>query len=295
MLAIRPYSLGNAVIPVAVGSALAHAAGRFAPLPALGCLLFAVLLQITANFVNDLCDTLKGADREDRLGPDRACAKGLITPRNMKRGIAAATLAAALAGCGVLTLALRSGVLRYGGAELVAAGALCILFAYLYTAGPRPLAYLGLGDLAVLLFFGIVPVGLTCYVQCGTWPATATLAGAACGLTIDTMLWINNFRDREADAESGKRTLIVRFGERFGRIGYLLLGAAAFGCTLLLSAGGRPWTLLTAPVLLLHLATWRKMVRIGRGRELNRCLGETARNILLFGLLLTIGLLLGTA
>ena len=150
MLAVRPYSLGNAVILILVGSALAWTDGSFHWLPALLCLVFAVLMQCTANLVNDLWDFLKGADQPDRLGPDRAFAKGYITPRAMKAGIAAFTVASCAAGIGILVWALRHDMLAWGGWELVAVGAACILFAYFYTAGPWPLAYHGLGDVAVI-------------------------------------------------------------------------------------------------------------------------------------------------
>ncbi len=294
ILAVRPYSLVDSVILAAVASALAFADGSLHPLPALLGLLFAVLMQCTANLVNDLWDFLKGADRPDRLGPDRAFAKGYITLPAMKRGIAAFTAAAVLTGCGLLLWALRFGSLRFGGWELVATGALCLIFAFLYTAGPWPLAYHGLGDAAVVLFFGLVPVGFLYYIQTGrwTWPATAT--ALACGLVIDTMLMVNNFRDREEDARCGKRTVVVRLGARFGSLGYLLLGITAAALCLTLLADGLTWAaLLPLPYLAVHVMTWRKMVRIGRGEALNVCLGETARNILLFGALLTAGILLG--
>lgn len=294
ILAVRPYSLGNSVILVAVASALAWSDGGFHPLPALLCLLFALLMQCTANLVNDLWDFRRGADRPDRLGPDRAFAKGYITPRAMKAGIGAFTLAACGAGCGLLWYAMTCGVLRYGGWELPLVGALCIVFAYLYTAGPWPLAYHALGDAAVVLFFGLIPVGFTYYIQTGTWGWEVTVAALACGLVIDTMLLVNNFRDREQDARCGKRTIVVALGAGVGRWGYLALGAAAVALCLALLAGGRIWAaLLPLPYLFAHLATWRSMVRIDRGDGLNLCLAQTARNILLFGALLTLGLLLG--
>ena len=293
ILAVRPYSLGNSVILVCVASALAFADGGFHALPAFLSLLFAVTMQCTANLVNDLCDFRKGADQPDRLGPDRAFAKGFITERAMKRGIAAFTLAACLIGCGLLAWAFHAGILYYGGWELVAVGAACILFAYLYTAGPWPLAYHGLGDVAVVLFFGVVPVTLTYYLQTGAWSVESFIASLACGLVIDTMLMINNFRDREEDVRCNKRTVVVCFGARFGSWSYLGLGLGAVALNLSLLFCGRPFAALL-PFLYLgaHIATWRKMVRIDRGEALNVCLGETARNILLFGFLLIGGILL---
>ncbi len=289
ILAVRPYSLGNSVILVVIASALAHTDGSFRAVPALLCLLFAVLMQCTANLVNDLYDFRKGADRPERLGPDRAFAKGFVTLPAMKGAIAAFTAASCAVGIGILAWAFHEQTLRYGGWELIAAA-----FAYLYTAGPYPLAYHALGDVAVILFFGLVPVGFTYYIQTGTWTAEVLIVAAACGLVIDTMLMINNFRDREEDAACNKRTIVVRLGAAAGDWGYFALGAAAVALCLALLCYGRTWAaLLPLVYLAAHTATWRKMVRIGRGEELNVCLGETARNIMLFGALITIGILLG--
>ena len=195
---------------------------------------------------------------------------------------------------GLLVWALHAGALRYGGWELVAAGAACIVFAWFYTAGPYPLAYHGLGDAAVILFFGLVPVGFTYYIQTGAWTPEVLVAALACGLVIDTMLMINNFRDREEDARCNKRTIVVCLGAGVGRWGYLALGTAAVALCLTLLFAGRTWAaLLPLPYLAAHISTWRKMVRIDHGDALNVCLGETARNILLFGALFTLGILLG--
>lgn len=284
LLAARPKTLTGAAVPVMLGCGLAAADGGFVLLPAVLCLAFALLMQIDANLINDLWDYLKGSDGEDRLGPERACAQGWIAPKSMRLGIAATTLAACAAGCGLIA---------YGGWWLIAVGAACVLFAFLYTAGPYPLAYHGWGDMLVLLFFGFVPVGCTYYVLCGGWTWQVAVVAAACGLVIDTLLMVNNYRDREQDARSGKRTLVVRLGERAGQRLYLLSGFAAAALCLGLWGDGRTWAALL-PLLYLppHVAAWRRMVRIGRGRELNAVLGATSRNILLFGLLLTLGLLL---
>ncbi|MBE6181800.1 MAG: 1,4-dihydroxy-2-naphthoate octaprenyltransferase [Rikenellaceae bacterium] len=294
ILAVRPYSLGASIIPVATGSALAYTDGKFQFVPALLCLLFAVLMQCTANLVNDLCDFIKGADQPDRLGPDRAFAKGYITMPAMKRGILSFTLAAAVIGCGALGWVVAHNTLIYGGWELLAVGVACILFAYIYTAGPWALAYHALGDVAVVLFFGLVPAFFTYYIQTGSWSYEVILAATACGLVIDTMLWVNNFRDRVEDARCGKRTLVVLLGETVGRWGYLVLGTAATLLCLAFLANERWWAALLPLVYwILCFACWRKIVRIDHGDELNVCLGETARNMLLFGVLLTAGILLG--
>ncbi len=294
ILAIRPYSLGASIIPVAVGSALAYTDGGFQFVPALLCMLFAVLMQCTANLVNDYCDFIKGADRPDRLGSDRALAKGYITKPAMKWGILCFTLAAAIIGCCTLGWALTHGTLIYNGWELVVVGIVCILFAYLYTAGPWALAYHALGDVAVVLFFGLVPTFFTYYIQTCGWSSEVILAAIACGLVIDTMLWINNFRDRIEDARCGKRTLIVVLGEKVGRWGYLVLGSTATLLCLIFLINGRWWAALLPWIYwILCFVCWRKIVRIDHGNELNTCLGETARNMLIFGILLTLGILLG--
>ena len=218
LLAMRPKTLTGAAIPVLLGCALAYIFGKFQPVPALLCFLFAFLMQTDANFINDLYDYLKGTDREDRLGPERACAQGWITPAGMKRGIAVTTLLACCVGLGLLS---------YGGWEMIPVGLACVVFAFLYTAGPYPLAYHGWGDVLVLIFFGFVPVGCTFYVMAHSWNTAVFVVSLACGLIIDTLLMVNNFRDREQDAVSGKRTLVVRFGARTGLLLYFLLGMAA--------------------------------------------------------------------
>lgn len=284
LLAARPKTLAGAATPVLLGCALAQADGRFGWLPASLCLAFALLMQIDANLINDLYDFLKGSDRKDRLGPERACSQGWITLKAMKLGIALTTLVACVAGLCLLF---------YGGAWLVAVGATCVAFAFLYTAGPYPLAYHGWGDLLVLLFFGLVPVGCTYYVMAHGWTLGVTLASLSCGLVIDTLLMVNNYRDREQDALSGKRTLVVRFGARTGSGLYLGLGVVAVLLCIPLAADYSLWAvLLPAAYLPVHYLTWRRMVRIGRGRQLNRILAETSRNILLFGLLLSLGIVL---
>ena len=160
-------------------------------------------------------------------------------------------------------------------------------FAFLYTT---MLSYQGWGDLLVLVFFGLVPVCGTYYVQAYTLTLNVLLAATACGLAIDALLVVNNYRDRQQDAISGKRTLIVRYGEPFGRYLYLGTGVAAWGLTLSLTltsklSPGEAW--IPTAYLLLHVLTWRKMVRIRSGKGLNAILGETSRNMLYFGLLLS--------
>lgn len=284
VLAARPKTLTGALIPVMIGTSLAYAHGYFNWLPALICGLFACLMQIAANFINDLFDYLKGTDREDRLGPERACAQGWITPNAMKAGIVITVGVACLTG---------SLLLFYGGWKLIGIGVICVLFAFFYTTGPYPLSYNGWGDLLVLVFFGFIPVGGTYYVQALQLNVPVLVTSLICGLTVDTLLVVNNYRDREADKKSGKRTVIVRFGGRFGEVFYLALGiAAALLCLWFVSEKQYYAALLPQLYLIFHVITWRKMVKINHGKKLNSILGETSRNMLLMGILLSLGLVL---
>ena len=284
ILAARPKTLAAAATPVLIGCSLAVADGAFQWIPALLCFLFAFSMQIDANFINDYYDYLKGSDREDRLGPERACAQGWITLSAMKKGMIVTTLLSCV--WGLL-------LLKYCGLEMIPVGMLCVLFAFLYTAGPYPLAYHGWGDVLVIVFFGFVPVGCTYYTMAHDWTWNVTIACAACGLVSDLLLMVNNYRDREQDKISGKRTLVVRFGEPTGRWAYLTLGILAVGlCSFYAFNGYLLATLLPLVFLIPHFTTWREMVRIFKGKKLNIVLGKTARNIVVFGLLLSLGLIL---
>ena len=284
ILATRPKTLAAAATPVLIGCSLAVADGAFQWIPAILCFLFAFSMQIDANFINDYYDYLKGSDREDRLGPERACAQGWLTLSAMKKGMIITTL---LSCCWGLLL------LRYCGLEMIPVGMLCVLFAFLYTAGPYPLAYHGWGDVLVIVFFGFVPVGCTYYTMAHDWTWNVTIACAACGLVSDLLLMLNNYRDRDQDKISGKRTLVVRFGEAAGRWAYLILGILAVGlCSFYAFNGYLLASLLPLLFLIPHVATWREMTRIFQGKALNRVLGKTARNIVWFGLLLSLGLIL---
>ena len=283
MLAARPKTLTGAAIPVMTGCSLAAMYGHFKIVPAVLCFLFAFLMQIDANFVNDLYDFLKGSDREDRLGPERACSQGWISQKNMMYGIIITTILAGISGLSLLF---------FCGWEIIPVGIACIVFAFLYTAGPYPLAYHGFGDILVLLFFGFIPVGCTYYIMAHDWNLSVIMASLACGLVIDTLLMINNFRDREQDALSGKKTIVVRLGSRAGLMLYFLLGMAACLCCFYFIGQGKLWAGVLPQIYLFpHILTTIKMARIHKGRELNIILGETSRNMLLFGVLLCAGLL----
>lgn len=302
LLAARPQTLTGAAVPVLIGITLAYVdisnefgAEHFNWLPAVLCLLFAFVMQIDANFINDFFDYVNGNDDTSRrLGPLRACTQGWVSIDAMKRAIAATTVLACVVG---LPLIL------YGGLEMILVGALCVVFCFLYTTH---LSYMGLGDVLVVVFFGIVPVCITYYVlYCSvsdvivpesyephymTWQTF--MASLACGLVVDGLLLVNNYRDRDNDREDGKLTLVVRLGARNSRRLFLLVGVVATLMGLVFWMNGHVLAFVFPFVyLVLHFYTYLKLVKIDRGRELNVCLAETARNILVYGLCVVAGLL----
>ncbi len=283
--ATRPKTLAAAFVPVLVGSALAHREDAFAPGPALLCLLFAVLVQIGTNFANDLGDFLKGADTPDRIGPTRAVASGAIPAHAMARATALTFLAAFGAGLGLIA---------WGGWILLPVGLASLLFGWAYTCGPYPLAYHGLGDVFVFVFFGLVAVGGTTFVMTGTVAWRTAVAAVPVGLLATNLLVVNNHRDAETDARAGKRTLIVRFGRRFGRRQYLvsLAGAAAAPAALALTERA-PALLLPALVFPFGLRLARRLDERARGPELNSLLADSAKLLLAFGLLWAAALAFG--
>ena len=291
VLAARPKTLTGALVPVVLATALAAADGVVRVPVALLCALFAAAMQVAANLINDYYDWRKGSDRADRLGPERACAQGWITPRAMLWGIAA-TLGVACLGFGLPVWHLVRAALPWGGGELLLLGALCVVFAFAYTAW---FSYWGLGDVLVLVFFGFVPVGGTYYVQALSLTPEVAVLSLVSGLAIDALLVINNYRDREQDLRSGKRTVVVRWGEPFGRWLYLALGLVVVALMGVLWVQGRltPLGLAGAavPYGVLHFGTWRRLCAIRRGRALNALLGQTSRNMALLALLLSAALL----
>jgi 1,4-dihydroxy-2-naphthoate octaprenyltransferase len=283
--AARPKTLPAAVIPVLVGTALA-AAHRTADYGnAAICLLFALLVQIGTNFANDYFDFVKGADTPARVGPRRAVAAGLVAPRTM---LAATWL--------VLGVAFLVGLLlvREGGWILLPIGIVSIICAVAYTGGPFPLGYNGLGDVFVFVFFGLVAVDTTFYVQAGGLAPDVTSCAAAIGLLAANILVANNYRDAETDARAGKKTLVVRFGRKFAVWQYALSHLVALLCPAALIIHGYRW-----PVLLpLVLAPWaagltRRLASSREPAEQIALLGSTAKYLAAFGVLLSAGVVLG--
>lgn len=283
--AARPKTLPAAVVPVAVGTALAAAQGAADAAKAGVCLAFALLVQVGTNLANDYFDFQQGADTAARVGPRRAVAAGLIAPRTMLAATAAVLLAAFATGLVLV---------REGGWGLLPIGMVSIGCALAYTGGPFPLAYHGLGDAFVFVFFGLVAVGATFFVQAGSLGAEPVVAGAAVGLLAANILVANNYRDAETDARAGKRTLVVRWGRPAAVRQYAWSHAGALLAAPGLWALGRGW-----PVLLpLVLAPWaarltRRLAASREPAEQIALLGATARYLAAYGALLCAGLLAG--
>ncbi len=279
--AARPKTLGAAIAPVLVGTAMALEAGVLHVPAALCALLGAVFIQIGTNFSNDYVDFLKGADTEDRKGPLRVTQAGWVTPQAMKTATIIAFGLAVLAG---LYLIWR------GGWPILLVGLVSIACGVLYTAGRYSLAYLGLADLFVLVFFGPVAVGGTYYVQALHVSPQVLLMGLGPGLLAVAILLVNNIRDVQEDRAAGKKTLIVRLGRRFGvgLYGLCVLGALAVVLTLVWQTG-RWWALATLLALPLAVPIVRKLAREENAFALNPLLGATGRLLLIYSVLFCIG------
>lgn len=284
LLAARPHTLPAAVVPVLVGTAVGVAEGPFRPLVFLAALLAALLIQIGTNFANDLHDFHRGADTAERMGPTRVTQSGLITPEQVQRGIIVAF--------GLATV-LGAYLAWVGGWPIVAIGIASILCGLAYTGGPWPFGYHGLGDVFVFIFFGVIAVTGSAYLQTGeiTWLAVG--ASIPVGLLVTNILVINNLRDLPTDRAAGKRTLAVILGPNPTRIQYALFTLLAYVVPSAL------WSITGASPLV--LLTWLTLPLAGRlvgtvmqgmtGRSLNKVLKLTGQLHLLYGILLAVGLL----
>jgi 1,4-dihydroxy-2-naphthoate octaprenyltransferase len=284
-LAVRPATLTASAAPVLVGTGAAWAEHGFAAGPALAALIGASLLQVGANFANDVFDFERGADNADRLGPQRATQQGWISPAQMKRAMWAAFAGALVTGIYLTAVA---------GWPVMALGLLSIAAAYLYTGGPKPYGYLGLGDLSVFLFFGPGAVAGTYFVQAHTVSTLVLWASVPIGALATAILVVNNLRDIETDARAGKLTLAVRLGERATRNYYQLLLVMAYAVPPIVwwfRGFADAWVMLPWLSLPLALRLAGRM-RQERGLALNGCLVQTARLEVIFGLLFAVGLAL---
>jgi 1,4-dihydroxy-2-naphthoate octaprenyltransferase len=298
VVAARPQTLPAAVSPVLVGTGLAVHDGVLAPLPALAALVGAVLIQIGTNFANDYYDAVQGADTPDREGFTRVTAGGLIPPVAVKRATYLTFAAAVLVGTYLVYV---------GGVPILVVGLLSVASGIAYTGGPYPLGYHGLGDLFVFVFFGLVAVAGTYYVQAaavlappfpvgfpgGTVPLHALVAALPMAGISTNILVVNNIRDREEDATTGKRTLAVRFGYRFSRAQYVALAVLAYAAPVLLFLRGFPPTVLLPLVTLPYAAVvTRTVLTETTGAALNPALERTGKLLAAFAVLFAVGLAL---
>ncbi len=285
LLTGRPKTLSASVVPVTVGSALAWSVGSASWAVFFACLVGAVAIQVGTNFANDVFDFKKGADTQARVGPARAVAAGWLSSHDVLKGMVFAFLVAALAGAYLVHLR---------GWPMVLVGVLSVLSGVLYTAGPYPLAYLGLGDVFVFVFFGVVAVVGTAFAHTGDLFFGALLCSLPVGALSTAILVVNNMRDRHTDAAANKRTLAVRFGRRFTLIeDAVLLMMAYLSLPLLVWAvdGVSGWVLLPLATLPMAVRQFRDVSRL-EGASLNQTLAQTGGLHLAFGLLLSVGLVL---
>ena len=283
--AMRLRTLPVSVAGVIAGTACAVMCGGFSVVPAVLCLLFAVLAQIASNFGNEYYDFKNGLDKKGREGFRRGVTEGDISPAAMKRATYLTLAVAAVVGLAMLA---------FGEWWLVIVGALIGMFALAYSAGPYPLSHHGLGDVAVVIFFGVVPVTFTCYLQMQDWGALplSLPTAVATGLVAANVLIVNNYRDADDDVSVGKRTTVVIFGRK--AMGWCYLASGLLAMLLMMPV----WVKLGASSLLvpalysvLHVATWKKVVQ-SRGAALNPLLGRSAVNLLLFALTLLVAAIL---
>jgi 1,4-dihydroxy-2-naphthoate octaprenyltransferase len=284
VLASRPKTLPAAVVPVVVGSAVAAAEGAFVLLPALVALLCALLIQIGTNLANDYFDHIKGADSPDRIGPVRVVQSGLIPPETVRN---------AMIGVFALTFLLGLSLVWVGGWPILVIGILSIISAVIYTAGPVPLAYVGLGDVFVFIFFGIVAVTGTHYVQALRWSMDAFIASLPVGAIATAILVVNNYRDIDTDRVARKKTLAVRIGRKATRMEFRLLLLAAYIVPIVqaLQLGQPLWLL---PLLSLPVAWYvlRIVERSTDGGALNSALAGTGKLLAVYGVLYSAGFIL---
>jgi len=282
ILAIRPPTLTAAIVPVAVGTGVAIRDGHWMPLAAFAALIGALALQIGANFANDLSDFRRGADNESRLGPPRATQLGLLTQRQVTLGILVSFLTATVVGLYLVVL---------GGWPIIAIGLASMLAAVTYTGGPWPFGYRGLGEVFVFIFFGVVAVAGTYYVQAGMVPWHVIGASVPVALTVTAILVVNNVRDIDTDRLAGKYTLAVYLGRRLARTEFVVVVAGAYlaaaGLWLLGDFSG--WVLLSWLSVPVAIAPGGVVLARTDGPALNEALRSTARLHFVFGILLALG------
>ena len=284
-MACRPKTLPAAAAPVIIGAAMAYGDGVFHFLSAFLCLVCALLIQIGTNLANDYFDFKKGTDTAERIGPTRVTQAGLLKPQAVKRSFIFVFAAAILA---------SAYLVQRGGVPIVIIGILSIASGILYTAGPKPLGYIGLGELFVFIFFGPVAVAGTYYAQSLAWSNAAFLAGLGAGALSVSMLCVNNYRDMNTDALSGKRTLAVRFGQGFARGEYLasILFAAVIPLCLYLVTKEHYKIVFASLIALIAIPSIQVILTKTDGPSLNRVLGFTGKLLIVYSVLFSLGWIL---
>jgi 1,4-dihydroxy-2-naphthoate octaprenyltransferase len=285
ILASRPRTLPAAIAPVLVGTALAASEDKFHVLPFLAAMVGSTFIQIGTNLSNDYSDARRGADTEDRLGPVRVTAGGLMPPRHVLAGTYIAFGIAVAAGLYLAAVA---------GWELLVVGVASILAGVLYTGGPRPYGYEGLGELFVFVFFGIVAVVGSYYVQTEELRWEAFALAVPVGLLSSAILVVNNVRDIDTDRRAGKHTLAVKLGRERARALFTAMVVLSFAApVVILALGGlTPWLLITLAALPLGVPLIKTVSSRSDGPALNRALAGTGRLLAVFSVLLSAGVLL---
>ena len=284
LTAVRPRTLPAALAPVAVGTCLAATEDTFRVGAFVAALVGSVFIQVGTNLSNDYSDARRGADTEDRLGPVRVTAGGLMPPQQVLVGAYVAFAVAILAG---LYLTLVAGI------ELLVVGLVSILAGVLYTGGPRPYGYEGLGEAFVFLFFGVVAVTGSYFVQTETVTGDAVALSVPVGLLAAAILVVNNIRDIDTDRRAGKRTLAVKLGRQRARRLFAVMVAAAFAAPVAIWAAGglTAWILLSLAAGVLAVPLVRTVATRSDGPALNAALARAGLLLLLFSLLLSAGVL----
>lgn len=278
---LRTLPVSASGVLLAIGIAVWQ--NHFRWIPAILCLVFALMAQVVSNFANEYYDYRRGADKKGRVGPRRGVTEGDIEPKTL-RNVTYLTLAiACLVGCGLIP---------YGGWPMIPVGIMIAVFALAYSAGPYPLSYHGLGEFTVFLFYGMVPVIFSYYVIAGRMDALAVLGGITIGFMGVNVLLVNNYRDMDDDIDAGKRTAVVIFGRKLAAAAYLFNGYMAIAMLsplwfmIYLNDCLSHWVYLVPLLyLVMHTITWIKLNR-RTGATLNPLLGETARNMLIFTVLM---------
>jgi 1,4-dihydroxy-2-naphthoate octaprenyltransferase len=279
----RPKTLPASIIPVMMASALAYIAGKFNPFIGLLVLICAMLIQIITNYINEIYDFKRGVDTSDRVGPRRSVAAGLISVRAMRN---------TSLGLIIITFILGLELTNYSNVNILFVGIFSILFAYLYTGGPYPIAYSGFSDIFVFLFFGVIAVCGTYYIFTQNLTSVVFLSSFAPGLFSMNILGVNNYRDIETDKKAGKKTLAIIIGPYFSKLLYVTSNFISYLSLLLIYFEVKSNWLLLPFLTLPYNIILCKNIYIKTGKDLNNVLAGTGKLLLIYGFLFSIGILI---